>query len=268
MTDAGKPPQERLRHEPSFGDEFVDFGTFVLRPRLAPRLPTGARAGSWRMSREWLGGISAGRLLRWVMVLWLVNLAIFGPLASGVADLAGAYNRLESMHLAWWKAVLLAPVLEELLFRFFLRRPAVGAWMVPALTVGIFMRPWSLALSLALVICLAGFLLIRHGLSRRAYSMPWRAMRRYARYFPFIFHAAVLVFALVHLGNFNFGGGMPMWAALPLMVLPQWVTGLVLGWMRVRFGIGSSMALHGLFNAGPMTLMWLATQYGPGLTAT
>jgi membrane protease YdiL (CAAX protease family) len=51
-------------------------------------------------------------------------------------------------------------------------------------------------------------------------------------------------------------------------VLPQWVTGLVLGWMRVRFGIGSSMALHGLFNAGPMTLMWLATQYGPALTAT
>lgn len=47
-----------------------------------------------------------------------------------------------------------------------------------------------------------------------------------------------------------------MWL-LPLLVLPQWATGLVLGWMRVRRGIGAAIALHALFNGGPVLMIWL-----------
>ena len=44
-------------------------------------------------------------------------------------------------------------------------------------------------------------------------------------------------------------------AAAPL-VLPQWATGLVLGWMRVRRGIGAAIACA-LFNGGPVLMIWL-----------
>src|SRR5690606_22462690 len=56
----------------------------------------------------------------------------------------------------------------------------------------------------------------------------------------------------------------PAWL-LPLLVLPQWVTGLVLGWQRVRHGIGAALVLHALFHGGPLLLVWLVLQAAPGL---
>lgn len=49
-------------------------------------------------------------------------------------------------------------------------------------------------------------------------------------------------------------------------MLPQWLTGLVLGWMRVRRGIAASIALHALFNAGPMVMIWLLLKLVPDMT--
>lgn len=68
----------------------------------------------------------------------------------------------------------------------------------------------------------------------------------------------------MHLSNFSFNR-MPWWM-LPLLVLPQWLTGLVLGWMRVRRGIAASIALHALFNAGPMVMIWLLLKLVPDMT--
>lgn len=46
----------------------------------------------------------------------------------------------------------------------------------------------------------------------------------------------------------------------PVMVMPQWMTGLVLAWMRVRSGIGTSILMHMMFNGGPLLLIWLMLQ--------
>ncbi|CFN63451.1 membrane protein [Bordetella pertussis] len=70
-----------------------------------------------------------------------------------------------------------------------------------------------------------------------------------------MFHLVALTFAAVHLNNFSLSQ-TPVWL-LPLLVLPQWATGLVLGWMRVRRGIGAAIALHALFNGGPVLMIWL-----------
>ncbi|MCJ9712375.1 CPBP family glutamic-type intramembrane protease, partial [Bordetella hinzii] len=88
--------------------------------------------------------------------------------------------------------------------------------------------------------------------------------RFYHRHFGLVFHLAALTFAAVHLSNFSFNR-MPWWM-LPLLVLPQWLTGLVLGWMRVRRGIAASIALHALFNAGPMVMIWLLLKLVPDMT--
>ena len=47
-------------------------------------------------------------------------------------------------------------------------------------------------------------------------------------------------------------------------MLPQWLTGLALGWMRVRRGIGAAIALHAVFNAGPIVLIWAVMRWVPG----
>lgn len=90
------------------------------------------------------------------------------------------------------------------------------------------------------------------------FGMRWN--RRFRRVFPVVFHVATFTFAILHLLNFSLAA-VPWWL-LPFLVLPQWVTGLVLGWLRVRTGIGASIVAHSLFNAGPLTVVWLMMQTG------
>ncbi|MGB7525052.1 MAG: CPBP family glutamic-type intramembrane protease, partial [Castellaniella sp.] len=94
----------------------------------------------------------------------------------------------------------------------------------------------------------------------------WRGRRLMRRAYPLLFHVAALAFAAVHLFNFRLNA-MAL-VLLPLLVLPQWVTGLVLGWMRVRRGLGASIALHAIFNGGPLLLigliLWLAPELALG----
>jgi hypothetical protein len=95
------------------------------------------------------------------------------------------------------------------------------------------------------------------------WAAGWRWRRRACRAFPVLFHAAALAFAAVHLYNFRMTS-MNL-VLLPLLVLPQWVTGLVLGWMRVRRGIGASIMLHAMFNGGPLLLIGLILHFAPQL---
>ncbi|GAA4339250.1 CPBP family glutamic-type intramembrane protease [Pigmentiphaga soli] len=205
---------------------------------------------------ECVAGLVPGRLLRWLAVLWFINLALLGPLSAGVATLTGSENRLLELSLPWPRVVLWAPLIEEMLLRFGLRRPAQAVWLVPLLLIGLLAvetLAGGLLLAAAAACVLAMLARLRYGWSR-----AW--LRRYRRAFPVVFHAVTLLFAVLHLGNFRLGGA-DAWL-LPLLVLPQWGTGLVLGWLRVRTGIGASVALHALFNAGPMALLWLVQQYG------
>ena len=75
-------------------------------------------------------------------------------------------------------------------------------------------------------------------------------------------HASVLAFAALHLHNFQFQ--QMAWWMMMVLVLPQWVTGQVLAWMRVERGIGTAMLLHALFNAGPLAVVWVGLQFANG----
>jgi hypothetical protein len=87
----------------------------------------------------------------------------------------------------------------------------------------------------------------------------WLWLRRYRAVFPYVFHLVAIAFAAVHIKNFVYTD-LDAWMMV-VLVTPQWVTGLVLGWMRVTRGITSAMLLHGLFNAGPLCLAWTALQF-------
>ncbi|HEX7387375.1 MAG TPA: CPBP family glutamic-type intramembrane protease [Castellaniella sp.] len=249
---------------PTLGEEVLDCLHYLLHPRPGPRLKVrSAGAGlhvDFALNAPWW------RIVSWAVVLWLVNLMVFAPLALSAAQAAGAVHRLNVQHLPWLTALIWAPVIEELTFRYVLRRPAVLWWFVPLMAIVLAQGPGVTSGMIAVLAFLLAMAPLWYGRGhrwQRAWTLSWAGRRWVCRAYPWFFHVVALAFAAVHLFNFRLND-MELFL-LPLLVLPQWVTGLVLGWMRVRRGIGASMCLHAVFNAGPLLVLGLLLHFAPEL---
>lgn len=256
----------------SFFSQLKDFFSFVIKPSLSPR-------GKYRIATntsksDWLSGLNFFALLKWALFLWCINLVVLGPIAVSAATAGNAQHKLDiSMALPWLQALIWAPIIEELVFRYSLRRINHAIWILPIATIIMFSGPSiSAQFALLAIILLCWWPAIKSKKNTATYStMPaaptwispnaWKLRKLYVFCFPFVFHIASLAFAAVHLHNFNLKN-TPL-TLLPLLVLPQWITGLVLGWLRIRYGIGASIGLHALFNSGPLFVVWLILQLLP-----
>ena len=244
---------------PSFREEARDLLPFIRRPSVAPRLP-GRRAsdGYWQ---DWFPSVRPLRLLQWAGLMWAINLLFLGPIAVMAAGLGGATHRIDLQNIPWLTALIWAPVVEELVFRHGLRRLKDLWWLLPLGIAALLNGPtwwggWFLAACLALA-----WLPYGSGWPMARRPLPWGVRRTYLVHFPWVFHLSSLSFSAVHLYNFNLAQ-TPVWL-LPLLVLPQWVTGMVLGWLRTRHGIGASIWLHAIFNGGPLLLVWIVLRWAP-----
>jgi|SRR5690625_1659367 len=252
-----------------FKTEFKNFLAFVWRPKLNPRMPANRLGKGWWV--DWTAGLQFKRLLQWVAILWLFNMFLFGPLAAAAAGMGGAEHRLNLHQIPWLHALIWAPVVEELVFRFGLRRPAQLVWFLPLMVLCLFMGPaWYVQMLLvaALAVVFAGPATkkphfwpkqgkntLRFKAVVFGYAWPWSWRKRYINYFHWFFYGSTVLFAGLHLYNFNLQQvPLSIW---PFLVVPQCFTGLALGWLRVRYGIGASVALHALFNAGPLLLIFI-----------
>ncbi len=265
---SGAPPPSPGRGDRAAGghrfrDELGDFFRFLRHPRFAPRLYGPRRGSGWWA--DWFPPLSLWRLLQWAAWLWFFNLVIWGPLAVLAAGAGGATHRLDLNNVPWLQALLWAPIVEELVFRYGLRRPGLAWWVVP-IAVAIMLTgptwPGLLALAGTILLCWLPYLM-SSAPAWMTRAWPWRYRVRYRRCFPALFFLASLLFAAVHLYNFKLH--QTPWWVLPILVAPQFATGLVLGWMRVRRGIGASMLLHGIFNGGPLLVVWLIVRHAPEL---
>lgn len=244
-----------------FRAELRDFLGFIVHPRFGPRLPGRSAGNGWW--EDWFPSLSLGRLLKWACLLWAINLVFLGPIAVTAAGAGGATHRLDIQHIPWLQALLWAPIVEELVFRYSLRRISMAWWLLPAAVGAMLLGPkWPGILLLTAVVA-ACWLPYLFGLPYTRRSLSWRRRVFYRRCFPWVFHAVSLMFAAVHLYNFNLHQ-TPLWL-MPLLVLPQWLTGLVLGWLRVKRGLGASMLLHGIFNGGPLLVVWMVLRYMPDM---
>lgn len=243
----------------SFRHEWHDFLQFAFRPTLAPRLA--GRQPGHREWTDWFPSVSVSRLLQWAGVLWVINLLFLGPIALAAAGAGGAEHKLNLQNIPWLHALIWAPIIEELTFRYGLRRPVQAVWLVPVCVVALLAGPQNYAFALvALVVLLCWWpYLGRH--SRKPIRPSLRWGRAYRVVFPLVVHGSCVLFAAVHLNNFSLN--QTPWWLFPLLVLPQWLTGLVLAWLRVRRGIGAAVLLHGFFNGGPLLLVWLILQWIP-----
>ncbi len=65
-------------------------------------------------------------------------------------------------------------------------------------------------------------------------------------YFKYALYSSIVLFALVHLSNFELSG--KVYYIAPLLVGPQLILGVLLGYVRVRLGLFWSIGLHASYN--------------------
>lgn len=197
--------------------------------------PAGLRTpGSWRVLAAMLAlHLAVMALLMPMLTLWQRAWGLSGPDAFG------------NVSKAWLPllVVLVAPVLEETIFRGWLTGRPRALWLVAVLvtaSAGIMaVQPdpyptvaWFFAGLLAAPI---GWFALR----RRATPKLWRG-----RWFAAPFYAGAALFGVLHLMNYPHPGLL----VLP-MVLPQLWAAFTLGYIRLRIGLPASILAHATSNA-------------------
>ncbi|NQY30560.1 MAG: CPBP family intramembrane metalloprotease [Flavobacteriaceae bacterium] len=68
----------------------------------------------------------------------------------------------------------------------------------------------------------------------------------WGKFYTSIFYISALIFALVHLSNFEDINEILLF--IPILIAPQFIVGLLAGYLRVKFGLLWGVILHGLHN--------------------
>ncbi|EAQ28252.1 hypothetical protein NAP1_11673 [Erythrobacter sp. NAP1] len=183
----------------------------------------------------------------------LITLATIA-VAAGIYIPATALAGIEFTPLVILSVVIGAPVLEEIFFRGWLSgKPAhiyaLLAVILGAVGFGVSHQTSPMLGLAAPVIGIAAAI----GLAFRLRNRPPFGWFAFA--FPVFFWLSTVAFALVHLWNFEEGS---LAILLPL-VLPQFILGMLLGYVRVRIGLWSAILLHAAHNATALSIAALAT---------
>ena len=81
-------------------------------------------------------------------------------------------------------------------------------------------------------------------------------MRWFRTLFPAMFWLSTIAFACIHLANFSEGN----WMTLLPLVLPQFILGALLGYLRVNYGLWTVIALHMIHNGLIITIVLAASK--------
>lgn len=154
------------------------------------------------------------------------------------------FNIKEKKIVVFLTITVLAPLLEEAIFRYQLKN-----WYVAFLM-------WAVLLSFLFYNNFYQQGLITAAIFITIFSIPFYFKTRRAIRFQFIkstfkyhFYLTAVVFGFVHISNYNqpFQYG---WAII-LLVLPQLFIGFILGYVRMRFGLKNSIIFHATYNFIP-----------------
>ncbi|MFU7527356.1 type II CAAX prenyl endopeptidase Rce1 family protein [Qipengyuania sp. ASV99] len=153
--------------------------------------------------------------------------------------------------------VVAAPVFEELLFRSWLsgRLAHIAALVAALVGLGGAILTHASAPIVAAILAIVGLIVAFCALVSLNKRPP---MRWFVRAYPGIFWFAALSFALVHLFNFDALSDWRSLAILLPLVLPQFVLGALLGYVRVQVGLWAAMLLHAAHNSVAVSLAALS----------
>ncbi|MBX7501003.1 CPBP family intramembrane metalloprotease [Qipengyuania sp. YG27] len=235
--------------------EWSQFATFLKRPVLPARAPMPRLASLAAVLRLFLLDV----------LVMAALLAVAGAvMSSGIEVPKTALADMEIGADIALAVIFFAPLAEEFAFRGWLSgRPGhllavlLGSLVALGMTVLLFATATGPAESMGTIgpaalkggtagLVVAGLTVF---LLRDRDAMGW-----FQRLFPLLFWLSAVGFASVHLFNFK---PEEMMMALPL-VLPQFVTGTILGYLRVNYGLWASVLLHALHNGAFIGLVLLA----------
>src|SRR5690625_1232636 len=103
---------------PSFRHQLRDFVRFIRHPVPNPRMAERLSPPCHAVTADWLCSSGWRRLLQWAAFLWAINLILLGPIAVAAAAAAGAQHRLDVQAIPWLQALVWAPIIEEMVFRY------------------------------------------------------------------------------------------------------------------------------------------------------
>jgi membrane protease YdiL (CAAX protease family) len=224
------------RHAPG---EWRSFAAFVRRPALPDRA-SGPRLPAFRGLFQLL---ALDVLLMILLIGGLAGLTALGLELPGhlLQDLALGLPLIAFI-------VIGAPLGEELVFRGWLSgRPGhVGASL--AILAAALLGGGALLLVPGMRGAFALVALTVLGLVAAAILL-WRKRGRppmtwFARHSRWLYLLSALAFASIHLTNFTEGNA----ALLLPLTLPQFLLGLILGYVRVMFGLWASVLMHAVHN--------------------
>ncbi|MGB7413657.1 MAG: CPBP family glutamic-type intramembrane protease [Thermosynechococcaceae cyanobacterium] len=155
-------------------------------------------------------------------------------------------------------AVVMAPLLEEFIFRLPLRYSplnvalplALIAFLIPVETFVFVPGATALRLVSAVVVGLGFYVWLHRRGQAKGHSF-------YAKYTVWIVYASAILFGAMHIFNFD---PKTYWIA-PLVVMPQFTIGMFLSFIRLRHGFGWAIFTHGFHNFCAL-LPYALTQLG------
>jgi len=210
------------------------------------------------------------KLLGFCYLMLLLSGIIMGVVfqAAGVSmpEPADEFTEMMNSRNFIFLAAIMAPLVEEVLFRSWLGR----GWGVLVIA--------PLLLSLAALLGISGAEELAPGVKITAvvivtvaviiYLFRYVALRKTQgvietaaqKVFPYAFWGSCIAFGLMHLANYQ-GGDMGL--LMPLIVLPQFLIGIVLGFVRMRYGLMCAMVFHGSYNLSVLTFFTMLSQAAP-----
>lgn len=147
-------------------------------------------------------------------------------------------------------AVVAAPLLEETIFRSWLGSRAGIQTALPIIAAIFFFYVFvgfSSPMAAPALVMLSGVLAFYFSLIRPRINGDFIDI-----HFKYYFWASTLIFALIHLSNYDMETFNP---AMTLLILPQLIAGFVFGYARMRFGLLACMLTHGSYNGTIFLLM-------------
>jgi len=230
----------------SFSMVFYELWRFIKRPSLE------------HLSKEWKE--NPGQVLFYLL---LIDFLLMFPLSAflgliGIEDMDHKIEALSDnpMMLALM-AVGLAPVLEEAVFRLPMKysyvRIGIGLGLALTMVSAIIESEEMIAAITGGV--LFSIFLFQFINERKGNALNEQIAPLWLTYFYIPFWLLTIAFALLHLTNF--GTSFPLYLA-PFLVLPQFVLGIILGYVRTGFGFIYAVLFHALHNGILLSLAMMA----------
>ncbi|MEC4113130.1 CPBP family glutamic-type intramembrane protease [Myroides pelagicus] len=156
--------------------------------------------------------------------------------------------------------VLVGPLFEEIVFRSPLRF-RVSSLIISSLFLVLFIIGLLDSITGVLGYILLGvvaalFFIGVHFLTKK----KEQSEQLYTRYYPYIFYGISLLFGYIHITNFE-DISTRILLLSPLVIFPQFVLGLGIGYVRVRYGFWYGCLFHVVNNAIAISMFFLEDKF-------